>query len=174
LGPPRGYITRISGQLWDKNWGSLLSRQSKVTEKKWQRVSWVSRRQPARIWAWEQRNWSIRIIECSSVELKVWLWREDFMRAILVVPRYLECIMQWDCYSSCIRSCCQETGNGDCNRLRTLVGVTVNCKLWRLAVALQLPVVPCGVYKVSINPIIKSIPRLIVTTINYSPHLKLI
>jgi hypothetical protein len=30
----------------------------------------------------------------------------------------------------------------------------VNCKLWRLAIALQLPVVQNAVYKVSINPII--------------------
>jgi hypothetical protein len=31
---------------------------------------------------------------------------------------------------------CQETDGGDYNRLRTLVGVTLNCKVWRLAVAL--------------------------------------
>jgi hypothetical protein len=31
---------------------------------------------------------------------------------------------------------CQETASADCNRLRTLVGVTVNCKVWRFAVAL--------------------------------------
>jgi hypothetical protein len=26
---------------------------------------------------------------------------------------------------------CQETTSGECNRLRTLVRVTVNCKVWK-------------------------------------------
>jgi hypothetical protein len=38
-----------------------------------------------RIWAREQRNRGIRITDCSSVEMKVWLWREDFTCA--VAPR---------------------------------------------------------------------------------------
>jgi hypothetical protein len=39
-------------------------------------------------------------------------------------------------------------------------GAVVNCKVCRSATALQLRVVPCGVYKWLLNPIIQSIPRL--------------
>jgi hypothetical protein len=42
-----------------------------------------------------------------------------------------------------------------------IVCVTVNCKLYRIAIALQLPVVPSCVNKVSINLIIQSRTRLI-------------
>jgi hypothetical protein len=45
------------------------------------------------------------------------------------------------------------------------VCVTVNYKMCRSAIALQLSVVPSGVYKMSINPIIQSKPCLIVTPI---------
>jgi hypothetical protein len=38
--------------------------------------------------------------------------------------------------------------------------VTVNCKMCKSATALYLHVVPSDVYKVSINSIIQSIPRL--------------
>jgi hypothetical protein len=58
-----------------------------------------------------------------------------------IVPRYLERVIQRDCYSSCVNIHCQETDSGDCNRLKTLVGVTVNCKAWILAIALSLSVV---------------------------------
>jgi hypothetical protein len=51
-----------------------------------------------------------------SWELKVWLRREDLVCAI--VPRYLECVIQWDCYSSRAKIRCKETDSGDCNRLR--------------------------------------------------------
>lgn len=44
------------------------------------------------------------------------------------------------------------------NRLRTLVGVTVNSKVWRLAVALPLPVVMNCTYKWSINQLSKPHP----------------
>jgi hypothetical protein len=37
---------------------------------------------------------------------------------------YLERVIQWGCYSSCIKIRYQETANGDCNRLRTLVYVS--------------------------------------------------
>jgi hypothetical protein len=50
----------------------------------------------------------------------------------------------------------------------TSVCLTLNCKVCRSAIALyylQLPVVPSGAHKVSINPIIQSKPRLIVTTL---------
>jgi hypothetical protein len=118
----------------EKNWGSLSRRQSKMIEERWQlRASRGSRRQPATIWAWEQRNWGIRIIERDSVVLKVGLWSVDYMWA---VPRYLERIIQWGCYSSFVKILCQETAVGNCNRLRTLVGVIVNCRVLRSAVTL--------------------------------------
>jgi hypothetical protein len=43
--------------------------------------------------------------------------------------------------SSCVKIRCHETASGNGNRLRILMGVTVNSKLWRLAVALSLPVI---------------------------------
>jgi hypothetical protein len=39
--------------------------------------------------------------------------------------------------------------------------VTVNCKVYKLAIAQQLPVDPSTVYQVSINPIIQSKTRLV-------------
>jgi hypothetical protein len=48
----------------------------------------------------------------------------------------LECVIQWDCYSSCVKIRRQERNGGDCSRLRRLVLAAVNCKLRRLAVAL--------------------------------------
>jgi hypothetical protein len=36
---------------------------------------------------------------------------------------YLECVIQWGCYSSRVKIRRQETASGDCNRLRTLVTV---------------------------------------------------
>jgi hypothetical protein len=45
------------------------------------------------------------------------------------VPRYLECVLQRDSYSSSVKFRFQETDSGDYNRLRTLVCVTVNCKV---------------------------------------------
>jgi hypothetical protein len=44
-------------------------------------------------------------------ELKVWLWK-DFICA--AVQWYLACVIQWDCYSSCIKIRCQESANGTC------------------------------------------------------------
>jgi hypothetical protein len=82
----------------------------------------------------ELRNWGNRIIESSSVELKVWLWKEHFLYA--VVQWYLACVIQWDCYSSCIKIRCQESASGACIELRTLMDVTVNCKLWKSTIAL--------------------------------------
>jgi hypothetical protein len=40
----------------------------------------------------------------------------------------LKCVIQWDCYSSCVKICCQEMANGNCNRLRTVVCVTQTVK----------------------------------------------
>jgi hypothetical protein len=80
-----------------------------------------------------------------------------------IVPRYLECVIQCDSYSSCVKIRCPGTDSGDCKKLRTLAFAAVNCKVRILAIELyylSLRVVPSGVYKVSINPIIQSIPRL--------------
>jgi hypothetical protein len=81
----------------------------------------------------EFRHWGVRIIECSSVELKVWLWREEF--TCVIVPLYLEYLIQCECYSSCVKIRCQETDSGCCNIL-TLIFVALNCKARRLAIAL--------------------------------------
>jgi hypothetical protein len=40
-----------------------------------------------------------------------------------IYMRYLECVIQWDCYSSCVKIRCQGRARGDCNTLRTLVCV---------------------------------------------------
>jgi hypothetical protein len=53
-----------------------------------------------------------------------------------IVPRCLECVIQWDCYSFCVKIRYQGTTSGDCNRLRTLVFAVVKCKVRRLAVAI--------------------------------------
>jgi hypothetical protein len=56
----------------------------------------------------ELRNWGVRFIERNSVQPAVGLWREGFMCA--VVQWYLECVIQWDCYSSCVKIRCTERG----------------------------------------------------------------
>jgi hypothetical protein len=79
-----------------------------------------------------------------------------------VVPRYLECAVYWDCYSSSVKIRCQATDSEDCSRLRALVFEAVSCKVRRLAVVLyylELRVECIG----AINPNIQSKPRLIVT-----------
>jgi hypothetical protein len=105
------------------------------TTKKIVEVSWVSRRQPSRIWAWERRNWGSGASELFTAAQ--WRWRSGREEMCAIIPWYLECVIQWGCCSSCVKIRCQETNSGNCNRLRTLVGVTVNCKVWRLAVALR-------------------------------------
>jgi hypothetical protein len=54
------------------------------------------------------------------------MWFEDF--TCTAVTR--------DPYISCVKIRCQETDSEHYNRLRTLVGATVDCKLRKLAVAL--------------------------------------
>jgi hypothetical protein len=39
-------------------------------------------------------------------------------------------------YSSSVKIRCQERNSRDCDRLRTLLGVTVNCEVWRRTIAL--------------------------------------
>jgi hypothetical protein len=80
-----------------------------------------------------------------SWELKVRQRREDFTYAI--VQQYLECVIWWDCYSSCVKIRCQKTDSGDCNRLRTLVFEAMNWKVRRIAAALKSRVVSTAVYK---------------------------
>jgi hypothetical protein len=53
-------------------------------------------------------------VSCQRAQLKVQLWRYVW---------YLECVIEWDCYSSCVKIHCEEMANRDCNRLRTLVCV---------------------------------------------------
>jgi hypothetical protein len=89
----------------------------------------------------EKLNWGIRIIECSSVELVGWLWRED-----LACNFKTSCMLQlqWDCYKSVARIRLVKTED-------TYMRVTVNCKICRSVIALYclwLSVVPSGVYKV--------------------------
>jgi hypothetical protein len=102
----------------------------------------------------EELNWGIRITEGSSVELKVWLWRKDFM--CVIVPRYLKCIISY------VKIRRQETDNGISNRLRTLVCAAMNCKVRRIVIALYY--LKLRVECISaINPNIQSKPRLAVT-----------
>jgi hypothetical protein len=67
-------------------------------------------------------------------------WQSGLKRRLYVW--YLESVIQWDCYSSCVKVRCQETASGDCNRLRTLVCV---CQ-WSLKCSHE-----SWVYKRSIN-----------------------
>jgi hypothetical protein len=48
-----------------------------------------------------------RSVESSAVKRRIYVW-------------YVECVIQWDCYSSYVKIRCQEKANGDCNRLRML------------------------------------------------------
>jgi hypothetical protein len=65
----------------------------------------------------------------SSVKSRKSGCEEDFMCA--VVQSYLECGIHCDCYTSCVKIRCHVMASEDSNRLRTLVSVTVNCKVWR-------------------------------------------
>jgi hypothetical protein len=105
-GSARGYLARIQGQQ-DHNWRSRLKWQTKMIEKRMQ-------------------QYQLRV-ESPAVK-RIFIWA--------IVPRYFECVIQWDCYKSCFKICCQEADIGDRNRLRTLVVVPINCKVRRLAVAL--------------------------------------
>jgi hypothetical protein len=78
------------------------------------------------------------------VQLAVGLWREKFMCAVI----------QLECCSSCIKIRCQETDGGDCNRLRILLCVTVNCGNND-----GVTVVYITTCKWSVNPVIQN-PRL--------------
>jgi hypothetical protein len=59
-------------------------------------------------WGVELRNLCIRILECSLVELKGWLWREDLacdLKTLCVLQ------LQWDCYKSVSRIWLVKTEN---------------------------------------------------------------
>jgi hypothetical protein len=103
--------------------------------------NWVSRRQPARIWAWNWTESSLRNWQLQSNNKKEIRWRkEDFMYDLK---------WQWDCYKSVAKIRLAKTENpGEC--------VTVNGKVCSLSDDAVLPVVPNCVNKVSINPIIQS------------------
>jgi hypothetical protein len=72
---------------------------------------------------------------------RVLSWKSGYEEKTLCVI-FLDCVIQRDCYSSCVKICCQEMARGDCNRLRTLVCV---CK-WSVKCGHEL-----WVYKWSIN-----------------------
>jgi hypothetical protein len=80
-------------------------------------------------WAVSRKLSSARKAEKMAlwVRLGVGLWREDF--TCTVVQWYLEHVIQWDCCSSCLIIRFRETDSGDCNKLRTLMCVTMNCKV---------------------------------------------
>jgi hypothetical protein len=68
---------------------------------------------------------------------------------------YLECIIQWDCYTSfCAKILCHETASGDCNRLRILVRV----RQWSVSA-----ITSC-VFTWSINPKSNPKPRIYIFT----------
>jgi hypothetical protein len=78
---------------------SVWSVQSSFKEEfSWEESSRVSRRQPARLWAWGQRNWtesSLRNWQVQNIDKKgVRLCQEDFMCKLK---------LQWDCYKSVAR-----------------------------------------------------------------------
>jgi hypothetical protein len=89
-----------------------------------EKVSRVSRRRPARIWARDQRNWtesSVRNWQLQNNGKKeIRLWKEDFM-----------CDMkwQWDCYKSVARIRLVKNKN-------SLACGTMNWKVCRIAIAL--------------------------------------
>jgi hypothetical protein len=84
----------------------------------------VSRRQPARIWAWEQRiciesslrNWQLQ----NNGKKGIRLWKEEFMCGLK---------LQWECYKSVARIRLMKTE-------KPSAYVTVNCKVCRSAIAL--------------------------------------
>jgi hypothetical protein len=83
--------------------------------------SQVSRRRPARIWAWNfivssLRNWQLH----NNGKTGVKLWEEDFM---------CDLKWQWDCYKSVARIRQVKTENPS-------ACVTVSCKVCRSAIAL--------------------------------------
>jgi hypothetical protein len=119
-------VTRLNGvSCW--KWGRLLWWQSKMIEKRWQRESWqVQHRTGLRVPDLVVGNW--QMVEESrdfSWTLKVRQWREDIMGA--VEQWCLEYVIQWDCYSSCVKARYQEATSGECNRLRTRV---CNGEMW--------------------------------------------
>jgi hypothetical protein len=90
----------------------------------------VSRCQPARIWAWEQRNGtesSLRIWQSqNNGKERIRRCKEDFM---------CDWKWQWDCYKSVAMIRLVKTENPS-------EYVTVNCEVCRSAIVLWLPVVP--------------------------------
>jgi hypothetical protein len=73
----------------------------------------------------EELDWRTEASELLSADQ--WSWKsgceEDFVCA--VVQWYLEFVIQWNCYSNCVKIRCQETASGEYNTLRTLVYVCV-------------------------------------------------
>jgi hypothetical protein len=68
-----------------------------MIEKKWQRVSWVSRRQPARIWAREQRSWTEEPKSTASIVKEACLLIRCLAMNILF-------LLAWDRVGMCLPS----------------------------------------------------------------------
>jgi hypothetical protein len=66
-------------------------------------------------------------VSCRNPQLKVRLWREEFM------CDYLECVIQWVCCSYCVNIRCQETNGEDTADWKVLSYAVVICKVWKLA-----------------------------------------
>jgi hypothetical protein len=158
----------IHAKIWDLFSVWSVPRVYKRTRKVvW--VSWVLRRQPATIWdgnrGIEMRNWGISW-ELREILEKAIEWLRRHGKKGIRMWKKSSCVLQlqWDLYSLCVKIRCQESASGDCNKLRTLVDVTVNCIVWKSAIALcylQLREMCIS----AINPIIqsKNPPKLVRT-----------
>jgi hypothetical protein len=89
-----------------------------------------SRRQPARVCAWKQRNWT-KLAMQNNGKKGIRLCKEDFM---------CDLKWQWDCYKSVAWIRLLKAENPS-------TCVTVNCKVCRIATVLYLHVVPSCVNK---------------------------
>jgi hypothetical protein len=107
----------------------------------------------------KQRNGNCLQSSAYRNECKWWTYFFGVLGSLVRCGKNTFCVLylQWDCYKFVARIRLVNTENAS-------VYVTVNCKVCRSAIALQLPVVPSGVYKWSVNPIIQSKPRLIITS----------
>jgi hypothetical protein len=81
-------------------------------------------------------------------------WKSSLKRRLYVCCSYSDIwkrVIQWICYSYCVKICCQEMASGDCKKLRTLVWV------WQESVKYTYE---SWVYKWPINSTSNPKPRL--------------